>query len=61
MKVCEFDKKFDGNENIVEDLDLLHARRPGQEQKHVNVDFPVWMITALDRESAAIGRDAPVG
>jgi hypothetical protein len=32
-----------------------YARRPGEEQKRVNVDFPVWMIAALDREAKHIG------
>jgi hypothetical protein len=56
MKASEFDKKFDnGEESILEDVDLSRARRPGLEQKRVNVDFPVWMISALDREAKRLG------
>ncbi|MCH7825343.1 MAG: CopG family transcriptional regulator [Acidobacteria bacterium] len=55
MKAEEFDKKFDDGEDISEFLDLAKARRPGLEQKRVNVDFPVWMIQALDREATRIG------
>ncbi len=55
MKASEFDRKFDEKENIIEDLDLSQARRPGLEQKRVNVDFPTWMITALDREARKLG------
>ena len=56
MKASEFDKKFDdGEESIIEDLELTQARRPGLEQKRVNVDFPVWMISALDREAKRLG------
>jgi hypothetical protein len=55
MKARKFDKKFDDGENIIENLDLSRARRPGQEQKRVNVDFPVWMITALDSEARRLG------
>ncbi len=56
MKASEFDKKFDeGEESILTDLDLAQARRPGLEQKRVNVDFPVWMIAALDREARRLG------
>ena len=55
MKAFEFDRKFDENENIIEELDLSQARRPGLEQKRVNVDFPTWMITALDREARKLG------
>ena len=55
MKASEFDKKFDENESIVDALDLAGARRPGEEQKRVNVDFPAWMIQALDREARRMG------
>lgn len=55
MKASNFDKKFDNGENIIEDLDISQARRSGQEQKRVNVDFPVWMINALDREARRLG------
>ena len=55
MKASEFDSKFDEKENIIEKLDLSQARRPGLKQKRVNVDFPTWMITALDREARKLG------
>jgi hypothetical protein len=49
-------KKFDeGVEDIIEDLDLSQVKRPGYEQKLVNVDFSVWMIDALDREANRLG------
>ena len=55
MKAKDLDKKFDSGEDITEFLDLSKARRPGQEQKRVNVDFPVWMIHSLDREARRLG------
>lgn len=55
MKAKDFDKKFDDGESIIDDLDLSKARRPEQEQKRVNVDFPVWMIQALDKEARRLG------
>jgi hypothetical protein len=55
MKADELDKKFDQGEDISEFLDLSKARRPGQEQKRVNVDFPVWMIHDLDKEAKRLG------
>ena len=55
MKASEFDKKFDKGKNIVDHLDLSKARRPEQEQKRVNVDFPLWMIQLLDREAKRLG------
>ena len=55
MKASEFDKKFDKGENIVDDLDLAQARRPGEEIKRINVDFPAWMVAALDKEARRLG------
>lgn len=36
-------------------LDVSKTRRPLQEQKRVNVDFPVWMIDSLDKEAGRLG------
>lgn len=55
MKAKDLDKKFDAGENITQFLDLSKARRPGQEQKRVNVDFPIWMIRRLDKEAKRLG------
>ncbi len=55
MKAEEFDAILDQGEDVTEFLDLSKARRPGHEQKRVNVDFPVWMIKALDQESERLG------
>lgn len=55
MKAEEFDKKFDAGEDVTAYLDLNAIRRPAYEQRRVNVDFPAWMIEALDREAARIG------
>ena len=56
MKAEIFDKKFDdGNEDIVNGLDLSTLSRPNQKQKRVNVDFPVWIIESLDKEANRIG------
>ena len=55
MKAKDFDKKFDEGKNIVKHLDLSKARRPEQEQKRVNVDFPLWMIHSLDKEAKRLG------
>jgi len=55
MKAEEFDRKFDKGEDVSEHLDYSKAKRPGREQKRVNVDFPVWMIESLDREAQRLG------
>jgi hypothetical protein len=55
MKAEEFDRRFDVGEDITGDLDLDGLRRPGLEQRRVNVDFPSWMIESLDREARRLG------
>jgi len=56
MDASEFDKKFDdGVEDIIDDLDLSTMRRPNREVRRVNVDFPLWMVEALDREAQRLG------
>ena len=55
MKAKEFDKKFEAGEDVTKFLDLSKVTRPGQEQRRVNVDFPAWMIQALDKEAKRLG------
>lgn len=55
MKAKVFEKQFDEGDDITAYLELSRARRVLQEQKRVNVDFPLWMIESLDREAGKIG------
>lgn len=55
MKAEDLDKKFDFGEDITQFLDISNVRRPGREQKRVNVDFPIWMIHRLDKEAKRFG------
>ncbi len=55
MKAKDFDKKFDEGKDIRSICSISEARRPEQEQKRVNVDFPVWMIHSLDKEARRLG------
>ncbi len=55
MKAKKFDSEFDKGNDITDALDLSKARRPRQEQKRVNVDFPTWMIESLDKEAGRLG------
>lgn len=55
MKADAFDKRFDDGESVLDELDLAGARRPLQEARRVNVDFPAWMVTSLDREARRLG------
>ena len=55
MKAESFDKTFDDGEDVTADLDLAKARRPNQDARRVNVDFPSWMVDELDREARRLG------
>jgi len=55
MNAKDLEKKFDAGEDLTKYLDMTRARRPGQEQKRVNVDFPAWMIQSLDKEARRLG------
>jgi len=55
MKASEFDAKFDRGEEIMGDLDMSTATRPGESARRVNVDFPEWMVHSLDREARRLG------
>ena len=55
MKAKELDKKFDDGEDVTQYLDISKGRRPQQDQRRVNVDFPVWMIQQLDKEARRLG------
>jgi hypothetical protein len=55
MKAKKFDSDFDQGKDVTKVLELSKARRPKQEQKRVNVDFPTWMIEMLDKEASRLG------
>lgn len=55
MKAKTFDRKFDKGKDVTDSLDMSKAKRPLQQQKRVNVDFPTWMIDRLDKEAKRLG------
>jgi hypothetical protein len=55
MKAEEFEKRFYEGEDVSQYLDISKAKRPVQEQKRINVDFPLWMIQLLDKEAKRLG------
>jgi hypothetical protein len=55
MKARDFDQKFDAGADVSGDVDWGKARRPNPELKPVNVDFPSWVVEALDREARRLG------
>lgn len=55
MKASEFDKAFDAGQDVSDAIDWSQARRPNDQPKRVNVDFPTWVVEALDREARHLG------
>ncbi len=55
MKTDEFDKIFDEGGDITAYLDISKAVRPGEHLQRINVDFPRWMVQALDEEAKNLG------
>lgn len=45
----DFDRKFDAGKSIMEHVDLDTATF------RVNVDFPAWTVSELDKESTRLG------
>ncbi len=54
-KAKDLDKQFDRGQDILGHLDRAGAKRVNQQQRRVNVDFPSWMIEALDKEADRLG------
>lgn len=55
MKAKEFDEYFDKGGDIEAYVDLAGATRPNRKTQRVNVDFPAWMVDALDKEAEHLG------
>jgi hypothetical protein len=55
MKAKILEKMFDEGKDITPHLVLSKIRRPGHEQRRVNVDFPNWIIDSLDAQASRLG------
>jgi len=56
ISATEFDRIFDdGKEDVLQYCDLTAVRKVNPKPKRVNVDFPAWMVGALDKESMRLG------
>ena len=55
MKTPEFDRAFDDGEDVSAHVDWSKARRVNLGTRRVNVDFPAWVVAALDRKARALG------
>lgn len=51
----QLDEMFDNGEDISAYVDWSKARRPNEELRRVNVDFPAWVVEGLDREARHLG------
>ena len=51
----EFERRFDAGEDISEFVDWENATRPGRKLQRVKVDFPSWMVSAMDKEATRLG------
>jgi hypothetical protein len=57
MKAEEIDLKFDNDEEVLEYFDLSTLKRPGLEKSLIEIDFPQWMLNALEQEAMLLGVD----
>src|SRR5204863_8896783 len=55
LSAARLDGMHDSAEDLTAHLDLANATRPGREVQRVNVDFPVDLLRAIDREAKRIG------
>ena len=55
MNARDFDQKFDAGADVSSDVDWEQARRPNLEPRRINIDFPAWVVEALDREARRLG------
>ncbi len=55
MKAGEFDRKFDAGEDVGGRVDWSKAKRPNEQVKRVNVDFPAWVVARLDGQARHLG------
>lgn len=52
---ARLDEMHESGEDLSAHLDLANATRPGRAVQRVNVDFPVDLLRAIDREAKRIG------
>lgn len=55
LAAARLDEMHDSGKELTAHLDLSKTSRPGREVQRVNVDFPIDMLHAIDREARRIG------
>lgn len=51
----DLEKKFGSGESVIEFMDMASLRRLNPQTRRINVDFPGWIVDALDREATRLG------
>ena len=54
-KTDDLVERFDAGDDVLDLFDTENPEYPNRELKRVNVDFPTWMVNALDEEAKRIG------
>lgn len=55
LSAAHLDEMHDAGEDLGAHRDFTKATRPGRDVQRVNVDFPVDLLNAIDREAKRIG------
>ena len=55
MKAVEFDAAFEAGDDLSAVLDWSMAKRPNDQARRVNVDFPAWVVEGLDKQARHLG------
>ena len=55
LSATRLDEMHDAGDDLSAHLEFAKATRPGREVQRVNVDFPVDLLHAIDREAKRIG------
>ena len=55
LSAARLDELHDAGEDLTAHLDVTKATRPGRAVQRVNVDFPVDLLQAIDREARRVG------
>jgi hypothetical protein len=60
LDASELDRKIDeGEEDILDYFDPESETRPNRRGERVDVDFPEWVVEALDAEARRLGMTRP--
>jgi hypothetical protein len=55
MVATRLDELHDAGADISRHMDFTKAKRPGRTVQRVNVDFPIDLLNAIDREARRVG------